>query len=327
MHGLSPARSTTAAPSRPRLRQASRLSPPHLLAGDGAWNARGRFPRSLLSGRRVRHPALPLRHRHGYAAGNSPWPPGPDNGDPARSSPPVMKGGCAPRTSPYPPGWSWRHVKRRNAAGSSRIPSRLAHRARPIRQYRAGATLSRLLPPSPATPGSGCLQLHPTAATARRWTVSHLHPKQQRLVAHPSSYHTARHRSPSHRAAYTVIPSGVSITVRPPGPARFTPLTTFPPGRPRAPDRRRSGPREPAARLARRPPWPAPADAGCGFFVGIMEAARSRPGMAMPSRLRVYAGERAFSRSPDAWSGAGSNRRPSAFQAAWRVQVSPSQAG
>ena len=25
------------------------------------------FPRSLLFGRRVRHPALPLRHRHGYA--------------------------------------------------------------------------------------------------------------------------------------------------------------------------------------------------------------------------------------------------------------------
>jgi hypothetical protein len=29
--------------------------------------------------------------------------------------------------------------------------------------------LSRLLPPSPATPGSGCLQLHPTATTAGRW--------------------------------------------------------------------------------------------------------------------------------------------------------------
>jgi hypothetical protein len=31
------------------------------------WNGHGWFPRSLLSGRRVRHPALPLRHRHGYA--------------------------------------------------------------------------------------------------------------------------------------------------------------------------------------------------------------------------------------------------------------------
>ena len=67
-------------------------------------------------------------------------------------------------------------VKRRNNTGFSRIPSRLAHRARPIRQCQADATLSRLLPPSPATPGSGCLQLHPAAATAGRWTVFHLHP-------------------------------------------------------------------------------------------------------------------------------------------------------
>ena len=60
-------------------------------------------------------------------------------------------------------------MKRRNSTGFSRIPSRLAHRARPIRQYWTDATLSRLLPPSPAIPGSGYLQLHPTATTMRRW--------------------------------------------------------------------------------------------------------------------------------------------------------------
>jgi hypothetical protein len=38
----------------------------------------------------------------------------------------------------------------------------------------------------------------------------------------PSSYHTTRHRSPSRRAAYTVIPSGVSITLLPSRPARVT---------------------------------------------------------------------------------------------------------
>jgi len=75
-------------------------------------------------------------------------------------------------------------LKGRNSTGSSRIPSRLAHRARSIRQCWTGATLSRLLPPSPPTRGSGCLQLHPAATTARRWTVFHLHPQQQRLVAH-----------------------------------------------------------------------------------------------------------------------------------------------
>ncbi|MER5228222.1 IS701 family transposase [Streptomyces flaveus] len=56
-------------------------------------------------------------------------------------------------------------------AGSSRIPSRLAHRARPIRQCWADPTLSRLLSPSPAIPGSGCPQLHLAATTAkRRWS-------------------------------------------------------------------------------------------------------------------------------------------------------------
>jgi hypothetical protein len=70
---------------------------------------------------------------------------------------------------------SWRDLKRRNDTGSSRIPSPLAHHARPVRQYRTDATLSRLLSPSPPIHGSGCLQLHPAATTARRWTVSHLH--------------------------------------------------------------------------------------------------------------------------------------------------------
>ena len=51
------------------------------------------------------HPALPLRHRHGYPAATSPWPPDPGCTDPAWSSPPVMRGGCAPPTSPNPPGF------------------------------------------------------------------------------------------------------------------------------------------------------------------------------------------------------------------------------
>ncbi len=42
-----------------------------------------------------------------------------------------------------------------------------------------------------AIPGSGCLQLPPTATTAREWTVSHLHPDSQRLVAHHPAAQTA----------------------------------------------------------------------------------------------------------------------------------------
>ena len=78
-------------------------------------------------------------------------------------------GGYAPHPSPHLPDSSWCRMKRRNSTGFSRIPSRLAHRARPIRQYWTDATLSRLLPPSPAIPGSGYLQLHPIATTMRRW--------------------------------------------------------------------------------------------------------------------------------------------------------------
>jgi hypothetical protein len=71
-------------------------------------------------------------------------------------------------TSPDPPGFELAKNSRGLNTGSSRMPSRLAHRARPIRQYCAGPTSSRLLPPSPPSRRSGCRQLHPTATTARR---------------------------------------------------------------------------------------------------------------------------------------------------------------
>jgi hypothetical protein len=89
---------------------------------------------------------------------------------------------------------SWRDFKRRNDTGSSRIPSPLAHHARPVRQYRTDATLSRLLSPSPPIHGSGCLQLHPAATTARRWTVSHLH------MDISASWRTGTSRRPGSRA-------------------------------------------------------------------------------------------------------------------------------
>jgi hypothetical protein len=50
-----------------------------------------------------------------------------------------------------------------------RTPSRLACRARAVWQYRPVPSLSGLLPPSSAPPGSGCPQLHRAAATAQRW--------------------------------------------------------------------------------------------------------------------------------------------------------------
>jgi len=50
---------------------------------------------------------------------------------------------------------------------ATRTPSRLACRTRAVWQCRPVPSLSGLLPPSPATPGSGCPQLHQAAATAQ----------------------------------------------------------------------------------------------------------------------------------------------------------------
>jgi hypothetical protein len=164
------ARSTTAAPSHPRLRLALRLSPPRPTGSrttrgtttDGSHvhgcSVDGLGPRLYPCGI-----ATTVLHRRSPS-----WPLNPGGSDPVRSSPPVMKDGYAPRTSPYPPGLSWRRFKRRNIGTDfSRRPSRLAHQARSLRQCKAVLTLSRLLPPSPPTRGSGCLQLHPTATAAR----------------------------------------------------------------------------------------------------------------------------------------------------------------
>jgi hypothetical protein len=53
--------------------------------------------------------------------------------------------------------------------GRQRVtPSRLADRTRIVWQCRRVPALSGLLPPSPASPGSGCPQLHPAAASTRR---------------------------------------------------------------------------------------------------------------------------------------------------------------
>jgi hypothetical protein len=54
-------------------------------------------------------------------------------------------------------------------------PSDLASRTRTVWQYRSVPTLSRLLPPSPAIPGSGCLQLQPGRCDGQAVKSSHLH--------------------------------------------------------------------------------------------------------------------------------------------------------
>ena len=96
----------------------------------------------------------------------------------------MMRDGYAPRTSPYPPGLSWRCFKRRNDhrflayTFPSRSP-RPAHPAVPGRRDFVEA--------APALPADPRLRLPP--APPRRcdgepMAVSHLHSGQQRLTAH-----------------------------------------------------------------------------------------------------------------------------------------------
>ena len=99
---------------------------------DGAVGTRrARFPRSRISGRRGRHPAVPLRPRHGYAVDLHRDLPGqpsrtsrefPDHPQPAETT------GYAPPTSPNPPDLELAIHEEASDVGSSRMPSRLAHR-------------------------------------------------------------------------------------------------------------------------------------------------------------------------------------------------------
>jgi hypothetical protein len=69
-------------------------------------------------------------------------------------------------------------------AGFSRTPFRLASQAQAVWQYRPVPSLSGLLPPSPASPGSGCPQLQPARCDSPAVKVSHPHSNPRRLVAH-----------------------------------------------------------------------------------------------------------------------------------------------
>ncbi len=187
---LSRPRSTTATP--PRLPTSVSNAPIHLaLPGkQGRTGLRNRrFPRSLIFDRRARHPALPLRHRHGYAV-DLHRDPRPDLWHPPRSSPtpPHQKHVCAGLgahrlPAHIRPGWSWSAFQEASHrflayAISSRSPS-------PTHP----AVLSRpdFVAAAPTIPGVLRIKLPP--ASPHRYDsdatkVSHLHSNNQRLAAH-----------------------------------------------------------------------------------------------------------------------------------------------
>ena len=139
------------------------------------------FPRSLLTVRRDRHPAMPLHHRHGYAAGlhhglpnrrHSPirefptWPTTP--GQAGRGDLSQMGTRCDPAHVRQVRGW-WVHLRGVQTLVPHVYLSVLL--AEPAPSGSSGTTrrCQGRCPPSPPSQGSGCPQLQPAAATARKW--------------------------------------------------------------------------------------------------------------------------------------------------------------
>ena len=145
--------------------------------------ARQQFPCSPCTGWRGRCPAVPRQPRHEYAAG---FPRGhlvDENIDVGVASP-ESTARRALLPGPYPPGWSRFSCFRGFNHWFIRItPFRLACRTRVVWQCRPVPSLSGLLPPSPASPGSGCPLLHPDCCDSPE-VGPFIPPGSWRLMAH-----------------------------------------------------------------------------------------------------------------------------------------------
>lgn len=136
---------------------------------------------------------MPLRPRCEYAAVLPRSLPG-SSCPPPREFPAHTLDGCAPLPAQIHQVLSRCRIKGVSHAGSSRTPLRPACRTRTIWQYWHVPALSGLLLPSPASPGSGCPQLHRPAATGSTAKVSHLHSNHRASRRTHDLRHTAASR-------------------------------------------------------------------------------------------------------------------------------------
>jgi hypothetical protein len=163
---------------------ATGLPSPHLARreeGGHRW-----FPRSPRTDRRGRRPAVIPAASPQLRRRPSPWPPRPALSAGHRASSPHSRPPC---TAPRPRSARFR-------AGSSLTGRRhwflsvhlLVSLAGPAPSGSTGTSrrCQGCFPPSPASPGSGCPQLHPAAATARRCrspTSTRIHSASWRTMA------------------------------------------------------------------------------------------------------------------------------------------------
>src|SRR6266511_4546076 len=160
---LSRARTTTGTPPRPATTSGRRACPPH----QGGEGDDGSLPTFTTTRSTRSVPSYTPAASPGVRRSPSPWPPH----RPLQTGCGVARrhrDGRALLTGPHPPGSGPARRLRSVNAGSSRTPSRLACRTRPVWQCRPVPALSGLLPPLRASPRSGCPQLRRPAATGRR---------------------------------------------------------------------------------------------------------------------------------------------------------------
>ncbi len=196
VRGLSPARSTTAAPPRPGPigGQCAQPYPPvgHERQGRDPDGSRVHSDSLVEVGARLCPCGLAASTPQSFLTASLAA-----HAHRLGSSPPTRSAGARrsrPRSTRFEP---VSHKGDVTHAGSSRTPLRPACRARTIWQCWPVPALSGLLPPSPASPGSGCPQLHRPAATGSAAKVSHLHSNHCASRRTHDLRHTARRAWPA----------------------------------------------------------------------------------------------------------------------------------
>ena len=171
----------SSAPPR-RHQPATGLPADQLAAGRGGDRRDGSHVHSRTV-RRGRRPAMPLQHRHGYAAGLHRGLPAGDI-DPAKEFPARPACGCALLPSPDPPGSSWWVLLRGVQPLVPHVHLSVSL-AGPGPSGSAGPSrrCQGCFPPSPASPGSGCPQLQPARCDEPAAVSFHHRTVQERLVA------------------------------------------------------------------------------------------------------------------------------------------------
>jgi hypothetical protein len=197
----------SSAPPRPR--QPTTGLPTRLLAAAQARDDRDGSHVHSRSVRRDRRPAMPLQHRRGYAADLHR---GLLTGDitQSRSSPPDTTEALPTRV----------RAATQPISARFELVALLRSVQPPVPHVRLSVSLAEpgpsgstgpprrcrgVLPPSPASPGSGCPQLQPGRCDGPAMKVSHLHSVRERLVAlevgHPEPVRGRRAEPAAHQVS------------------------------------------------------------------------------------------------------------------------------